>query len=39
MTFSAAAADERVLDVTVGDDALSKSLCDGRVFREDSIVR
>jgi hypothetical protein len=26
MTFSAAAADERVLDVTVGDDAVSVSL-------------
>jgi DNA-binding CsgD family transcriptional regulator len=32
MTFSAAAADERVLDVTVGDDALSVSLRDGRVI-------
>src|ERR1700688_2759704 len=30
MTFSAAAADERVLDVTRGDEALSVSLCDGR---------
>ncbi|MGC1373029.1 MAG: DUF2442 domain-containing protein [Candidatus Sulfotelmatobacter sp.] len=32
MSFSAAAADERVLDVTVGDDALSVSLRDGRVI-------
>jgi DNA-binding CsgD family transcriptional regulator len=32
MAFSAAAADERVLDVTVGDDALSVSLRDGRVI-------
>jgi Protein of unknown function (DUF2442) len=29
MTFSAAAADERVLDVTIGADALSVSLRDG----------
>jgi hypothetical protein len=32
MSFSAAAADERVLDVTVDDDALSVSLRDGRVI-------
>src|ERR1700733_9310355 len=32
MTFSAAAADERVLDVTVGADALSVSLRDGRII-------
>jgi Protein of unknown function (DUF2442) len=32
MTFSAAAADERVLDVSVSDDALSVSLRDGRVI-------
>jgi Protein of unknown function (DUF2442) len=32
MAFSAAAADERVLDVTVGEDALSVSLRDGRVI-------
>jgi hypothetical protein len=32
MSFSAAAADERVLDVTFGDDALSVSLRDGRVI-------
>ena len=32
MTFSAAAADERVLDVTIGADALSVSLRDGRVI-------
>ena len=32
MSFSAVAADERVLDVTVGDDALSVSLRDGRVI-------
>lgn len=30
--FSAASADERVLDVTVGDDALSVSLRDGRII-------
>jgi Protein of unknown function (DUF2442) len=32
MAFSAAAADERVLDVTFTDDALSVSLRDGRVI-------
>jgi len=32
MSFSAAAADERVLDVTLSDDALSVSLRDGRII-------
>ncbi len=32
MSFSAAAADERVLDVACSDDALSVSLRDGRVI-------
>ncbi|MFY9912417.1 MAG: DUF2442 domain-containing protein [Candidatus Sulfotelmatobacter sp.] len=32
MSFSAAAADERVLDVTFSDDALSVSLRDGRII-------
>lgn len=32
MSFSATAADERVLDVTFNDDALSVSLRDGRVI-------
>jgi hypothetical protein len=32
MTFSAATADERVLDVAFSDDALSVSLRDGRVI-------
>jgi hypothetical protein len=32
MSFSAASADERVLDVAFSDDALSVSLRDGRVI-------
>jgi hypothetical protein len=32
MSFSASAADQRVLDVEFGDDALSVSLRDGRVI-------